>query len=126
MKFLRKKPRIYKTGLKCDILIKDYGNLLLKENEQITFLTKDKKKEYDVCRTKWGFYATPSINERLKKFNLKTALVKNIHGKFYILIVEKNKIVSFKKYLKKECITLISWLDEDLKSNLKNIIFKKY
>ena len=51
MKFLRKKPRIYKNGLRGYILIKDYENILIKKNRQITFLTKEKK-EYDFCRTK--------------------------------------------------------------------------
>jgi hypothetical protein len=121
MKLLKKKPRIYKTGVNFDILIKDCGSVFLENNEQITFLTKDKKKEYDVCRTKWGYYATPSINGRLKKFNFKTALTKNSQGKFYILIVEKDKVHLFKKYLEKDNIKLVSWLDEDLGNKFEKL-----
>lgn len=115
---IKKNPRIYRVGRNRDILIKDCGSVFLERNEQITFITKNKK-EYDLCRTKWGFYATPSINGRLKDFNFKTALTKNIKGKFYILIVEKKKVQLFKKYLEKENIKLVSWLDEDLSNKSK-------
>ena len=126
MKLLKKKPRIYKTGINSDILIKDCGSVFLEDNEQITFLTKNKKKEYDVCRTKWGFYATPSINGRLKKFNFKTVLIKNSQGKFYILIVEKDKVHLFKKYLEKDNIKIVSWLDEDLGSKFEKLKKENY
>ena len=69
-------------------------------------------KEYDVCRKSWGFYATPSVNSRLLKFDFKTAIVKNSLGNIYVMIVEKNKIEDFYEYLDKDKNEVIEWLDE--------------
>ena len=42
MKFLPKdKPRNFYVGLDLDIQIKDLGEIVLEENEQITFLTEN-------------------------------------------------------------------------------------
>ena len=41
-----------------------YFSIQLDNNDLITFLTKDNK-EWDVVKKNWGFYATPSINDRL-------------------------------------------------------------
>ena len=71
-------PREFKVGLDNQIVIKDCGTIHMKPDEQITFVTDDGK-EYDVARKDWGFYATPSMNGRLKNFGFKTALVKNSH-----------------------------------------------
>ena len=107
----KNRPRIYKVGFEDEITIEDHGTINLDKNQQITFLTEDYK-EYDLCRKSWGFYATPSINSRLKKFNFKTALVKNIKGQIYIMLVEKEKIDEFHEYLKKEKNFILEWLDE--------------
>ena len=104
-------PREFKVGLDNQIVIKDCGTIHMKPDEQITFVTGDGK-EYDVARKDWGFYATPSMNGRLKNFGFKTALVKNESGMYYIMVVEKNKITLFENYLKKEKNHLIKWLDE--------------
>ena len=112
MKIIKKNPpRKYKVGIDNQITIKDCGSILLEENEQITFLTSDEK-EYDVARKNWGFYATPSINSRLKNFGFKTALVKNSFGMYYIMLVDKNMISEFQNYLKEEKQSIEQWLDE--------------
>ena len=105
-------PREFKVGLDNQIIIKDCGIIHLKPDEQITFVTGDGK-EYDVARKDWGFYATPSINGRLKNFGFKTALVKNSHNKYYIMLVEKEKTIEFEKYLKKENNYFLRWLEDD-------------
>ena len=94
-------PRKFLVGAKNEIEISDHGTIYLKENDQISFITKDSK-EYDIVRKDWGFYATPSINGRLVNQGFKTALVKNIKGMFYVMLVEKNKIGEFEKYLIEE------------------------
>jgi len=109
---LKKAPRTYRVGKDMAITISDCGAIYLDPNEQITFIT-DKNAEYDVCRKEWGYYATPSMNDRLKKFRFKTALVKNKKGQIYIMIVEKDKLVEFYSYLKKEDNFLIQWFDEE-------------
>ena len=104
-------PRKFSVGIGKKITIRDCGKINLMYNEQISFTTDDDK-EYDIVRTEWGFYATPSINGRLKKQGFKTALVKNESGMYYIMVVEKNKITLFENYLKKEKNHLIKWFDE--------------
>ena len=41
------------------------------------------------CKENWGFYATPSINDRLHKQGYRCALVKNKKGSLYIMLIEK-------------------------------------
>lgn len=104
-------PRLFAVGKKQQITLSDMGEIILNSNEQITFITEDNK-EYDVCRKEWGYYATPSVNDRLKKFGFKTALVQNAKGQIYIMLVEKDKIDLFNKYLSEESNYILKWLDE--------------
>ena len=104
-------PRKYTCGLNNQITISDCGFAHLDSDEQLTFLTKDGK-EYDLCRKEWGYYATPSVNGRLKNFGFKTALVKNSKGLLYVILVEKDKINYFQDYLQEENQSLVEWLDE--------------
>lgn len=108
---INKKPRVFEVGRHKGIKISDCGKVWLNGNEQVTFVTKSGK-EYDVAAKSWGFYATPSINARLKKEGFKTALVKNEQGRYYIMLVETSKTVQFKKYLKIEKNKIVNWLDE--------------
>tara|TARA_B100001059_G_C17702415_1_gene510861 strand:+ start:116 stop:472 length:357 start_codon:yes stop_codon:yes gene_type:complete len=111
---IKNPPREYNVGIKKDIKIKDCGTIDLYEDEQVTFLTRSNE-EYDICKKSWGFYATPSVNSRLIKFNFKTALVKNSKNQVYIMIVEKDKLNEFFKYLEKDQNELVEWLDEKWK-----------
>jgi|TARA_B110000093_G_C12934359_1_gene395056 hypothetical protein len=104
-------PREFKSGINNDVVIKDMGTISLSDDEQITFLT-DSNAQYDLARKSWGFYATPSVNYRLKKFNFKTAIVKNTFGKYFIMIVEIDKMDKFLQYLKKDNQIIIEWIDE--------------
>ncbi len=106
------KPREFKVGLDQSIVLKDCAEIELNPNEQITFKA-EAGAEYDVCRKDWGYYATPSINDRLKRCGFKTALVKNAKGQIYIMIVEKDKISGFDAYLKAENNVVEKWLDEE-------------
>jgi hypothetical protein len=117
MKIIQKNPsREFKVGHEQSIAIKDCGEIFLEANEQVTFLTADNA-EYDVCRKEWGYYATPSMNDRLKRFGFKTALVKNAKGQLYIMIVEKDKMKSFYNYLDSENNRVVQWLDEQVLEN---------
>ena len=71
MEFKKNKtPRSFIVGIKKKLKIKDVGTVYLAPNEQLTFVTENKNR-YDVARKNWGFYATPSINVRLKKEGFK-------------------------------------------------------
>tara|TARA_B100000900_G_scaffold415610_1_gene446227 strand:- start:344 stop:670 length:327 start_codon:yes stop_codon:yes gene_type:complete len=103
-----KKNRKFKVG-KGNIQLIDKAHIYLKKNEMVTF--KNKKMQYDVVRKSWGYYATPSINSRLLKFNFKTCIVINkISKNIFILLVDKNKKQDFKKYLKSEDCKIVKWL----------------
>lgn len=105
------KNRKFLVGKKKNIQIKDCAEINLRSNEQVTFTEKNKF-EYDVTKKNWGFYSTPSINGRLKKFGLKCALIKNKNTqRLFVTLVEKSKLLEFKKYLKKENLELLIWLD---------------
>jgi hypothetical protein len=106
---IKKIPRKYIVGKKKSITISDMGNIFLKPNEQITFITESQN-QYDFCRKNWGYYATPSINSRLKNENFLTALVSNENNRIYLMVIEKNKLKQFKKYLKSENQTIMAWL----------------
>ena len=111
MRIIKKKPaRKFKPSK--NIIIKDCAKIYLNSNEQVTFLTK-KKQEYDVCKKDWGFYATPSVNGRLKSYNFKTAIIQNKKTKkIYIFLLEKGKEKKFYRYLKEENCKVIKWLSK--------------
>jgi hypothetical protein len=105
-------PRQYKVGKDQKITISDMGAVHLNTDEQLTFMTENNQ-EYDLCRKDWGYYATPSVNDRLKRFGFKTAIVKNSKGQVYVMLVESDKIDIFNKYLVEENNRVIKWLDEE-------------
>ncbi len=114
---VNKKVRKFNTKSKLNTKITLVKKIFLKENQQITFLEKfkQKKREYDVVKKRWGYYATPSINKRLKKFSYECAIIKNNNNKFFICLVNKNMKKEFKFYLKKDDQHIVCWL------NLKNL-----
>ena len=103
---ISKKPRIFTIK---DIQIKDYGKIKLDTNEMISFITESGK-EYDFVAKDWGYYMTPSINGRLKREGFKIAIVKNETGKIYIMAVEKEKKVQFKKYCSNQKQKILNWI----------------
>jgi len=112
MKISEKKPsRSFFVGKNKEIKIDDCGSIILENNEQITFLTKSNK-EYDVVKKDWGFYATPSVNNRLCKQGFKCALVKNNEGHHYVMLVQKDKLKNFESYISNEKNHIVMWLDE--------------
>ena len=115
MKFKKNKTsRSFIVGIKKKLKIKDVGTVYLAPDEQLTFVTENKNR-YDIARKNWGFYATPSINFRLKKEGFKTALVKNSLNRIFVMVVEKKKMPKFKKYCKDQDQKIIFWLDKYIK-----------
>ena len=114
MKFnIKKKPRIFSVGFDKSFNVKDYGKVNVdhtdKEFELLTF--SNKKKDYDFGITNWGYYATPSINKRLRNNGFQTFLVKNIYNNIFIMVVDDNKLTKFKKYIEFENQKILSRLD---------------
>ena len=112
MKIIKKEPpRVYRVGEGMKIAISDCGCIYLDPDEQITFVTVSGKK-HDFTAKSWGFYATPSVNQRLVDQGFKTALVKNQSGRYYIMVVDTDYLSDFKAYLETEKNEVVKWLDE--------------
>ncbi len=106
-------PRQFEvTGAGVKLMLSDCGRVGLGPNEQVTFTT-EAGGEYDVTRKDWGFYATPSINGRLKNFGLRAALVLSAYGKLFLLLVELGKEGAFLEYVQADRQKLLCWLDDD-------------
>ncbi len=104
-------PRQYEVGTNSNIIINDCGSIYLENDEQITFRGHDGH-EYDVAKKNWGYYATPSINSRLKRFKLLTVLTKNRKGQVYIMLVHEEKRGLFNEYCDTEGLEVLDWLSE--------------
>lgn len=112
MKIIRNDPpREFEVGFDKKGVIKDCGSVLLSADEQVTLKT-DTGAEYDVTRKSWGFYATPSINGRLSSFGLRTVLVMNRIGRYFVLLVEKGHEKEFQEYIDQEPLDIVAWLDD--------------
>jgi hypothetical protein len=111
MDYLKKDPaRKFTVGLKEPIDISDVGQIHLHENENVSFVMNGK--EHDVTAKSWGYYATQSVNARLKNAGFKTALVKNEQDRYYIMVVDTDKMEAFQQYLDDEKNAIVEWLDE--------------
>ncbi len=112
MKIVEKKPaRDFWVGLDKSVKISDCAQVYLQSDEQVTFVTPEGK-EHDFCAKSWGFYATPSVNSRLKNAGFKTALVQNSKKQCYIMVVDKDKLDDFNAYLQSDQNHVVQWLDE--------------
>ena len=92
-----KKNRVFKPSASAPP-IKDCAKISLLKNEQVTFLSFGS--EYDFCKKSWGFYASPSINDRLNIQGFKCYLIENKSNKKYFVVVNNSKNKIFKKFLK--------------------------
>jgi hypothetical protein len=112
-------PREFKVGSRDEITLKDCGRIQLEPNEQVTLVT-DSGTEFDVARKSWGYYATPSLNRRLQRFNLRGALARGQGGEtYFLLLVERGHEDEFNEYLTTTGMNLVCWLDSD--SALKSL-----
>jgi hypothetical protein len=104
-------PREFAVGL-CGGTLNDCAQIRLAANEQVTFVTESLA-EYDVARKSWGYYATPSLNGRLRDFGLRPVLIRNGSGRYYILLVENSKEEEFRSYIEDEQLRICGWLDNE-------------
>lgn len=104
-------PRRFRVGITKQIEISDCARICLNADEQVTFVTATNK-EHDFAAKSWGFYATPSINGRLRDQGFKTALVRNSQGRLYVMVVELAHIEDFRDYITSEKNDIVEWLDE--------------
>ena len=105
----RDPPRLFSAGT---VQLSDCAAIELEPCEQVTFVTAGGG-EYDVARTAWGFYATPSLNGRLPSFGLRAALARNSDDRYFVLLVERGFEPEFDRYCEAEEISVVAWLDEE-------------
>jgi SAM-dependent methyltransferase len=106
-------PRVFIAGAGPTAeKISDCARIELASSEQITFITPNGS-EYDVTRKSWGFYATPSMNSRLARHGLKSALIVNRIGRLFLMLVEIGKEDEFLEYLRRDSQKLLSWIYSD-------------
>jgi hypothetical protein len=106
-------PRRFKvSGAGVKLMLSDCARLALAADEQVTFTTENGG-EYDVTRKSWGFYATPSTNGRLSSFGLRAALVRNVAGRLFVMLVERGKEADFHAYVTADRQIFLTWLDTD-------------
>lgn len=102
-------PRVFEPA--PGIAIRDCGDVELRPDEQVTIVTESGKR-MDVAAKDFGFYATPSVNGRLKNEGFKTALVRNARGQVYVMVVDRERMADFERYCGAERQTVLEWLDE--------------
>jgi hypothetical protein len=114
MKFVPLEPprRFEVSGAGVRLTLSDCGRLELAADEQVTFTTAGGG-EYEVTRKSWGFYATPSTNGRLSSFGLRAALVCNVAGRLFVVLVERGKEGEFRAYVAADRQIFLTWLDDD-------------
>ncbi|MEM7198086.1 MAG: hypothetical protein AAF352_06940, partial [Pseudomonadota bacterium] len=88
---LKNPPRIFTVGKNNEIKVSDLGKITLAPDEMVTF-DRDGCFDYNLCRKSWGYYATPSINHRLKAEGFYTALARSQQGHQYLWLIENDKM----------------------------------
>ena len=120
---IKKINRKFKVGKKNNIILTNAGSIFLKNDELVTF--KDGKKELDIAKKNCGYYGTPTLNKRLTNFGYMAALTRHkVFDTYAVLIVDIKKKKTFLKYLKKEDMQLICWLNIKNLKKIKNIFNK--
>ena len=104
-------PRKFEAGNHKIVTISDIGRLQLLPDEQIT-IANQRGAELDVTMKEWGYYATPSLNSRLLTFGLRSALVRNSMGRYFVLLIDSEMQGSFETYMAEQELTLALWLDD--------------
>ena len=99
---LKKIKRSWTVGNKKDIVITEKLKIKLNDNEQVSFVGKKSKTNYEICKKNWGYYISPSIDKRLKDYGHVVYITKNKDGQVYLMAVDLKKINKFILYCKKE------------------------
>jgi len=107
-------PRTFEVGFDRKLYMKDCAHIELAPDEQVTLLTESGN-EYDVARKTWGFYATPSLNGRLQRFDLRAVLVKNRLSQFFVMLVVRGKEADFQAYVDEEPLQIVCWMDDTVR-----------
>jgi hypothetical protein len=87
------------------------AHVALSPGEFVTFATPEGR-EYDVVAKEWGFFATPSVNNRLRSFGFRTAILVDAAGKRFVVLVAEDRMAHFEAYLASTGDRVEEWLEE--------------
>lgn len=110
-------PREFGVGRRGGRL-RHVGDTWLGDDEVLTLRTESGT-ELDVTRKSWGYYGTPSLNERLRDHGLRAALCMGVPRdgeaapRMYLMMVEAGHEDDFQAYLAAEEMRVVTWLDSD-------------
>jgi hypothetical protein len=110
-------PRSFGVGTRGGTL-DHVADVELDPDEVVTFRTGSAT-EFDVTRKSWGYYATPSLNGRLREHGLRAALAVGVPRsdgepeRMYLLLVEAGREDDFRTYIDAEHMRVVGWLDTD-------------
>jgi hypothetical protein len=108
---LRDPPRQFLVGSSA-IQLFHCADVRLEPDELLTFVTPDGS-EYDVVCKDWGYYATPSLDNRLVEQGFLAALVRNRETQHYfIVLVRSSKIREWESYSHSENLEVLAWLHD--------------
>jgi hypothetical protein len=93
------------------VRLRHVADAWLEPEELVTFRTESGT-ELDLTRKAWGYYATPSLNGRLRDHGLRAALTAGA-GRVYLMLVEEGLEPEFRSYLDAEEMEVVAWLDSD-------------
>ena len=111
MRTARVEPvREFEAGL-SRVRLRHVADAWLMPDELVTFRTESGT-ELDLTRKAWGYYASPSLNGRLREHGLRAVLAAG-GGRMYLLVVEAGREPEFRSYLDSEEMEVIAWLDSD-------------
>ena len=110
-------PREFEVG-RHGARLRHAGDAHLEPDEVLTLKTESGT-EVDLTRKSWGYYGSPSLNGRLRDFSLRAALAMGVPRedeeapRMYLMLVEEGKEDEFERYLDKEEMRVVAWLDSD-------------
>jgi hypothetical protein len=110
-------PRMFEVGLRGARLA-HVADVELEPDEVLTFKTGSGT-EVDIARKEWGYYASPSLNGRLRDFGLRAALALGVPRsgeeapRMYLMLVEDGREEAFAAYMEAEGMRVLAWLDSD-------------
>lgn len=104
-------PRSFCVGV-SGITLQHCADVRLEPDEMVTFITPEGS-EYDVVRKSWGYYATPSLQNRILKNGFRAALAQNKNTKDkFIVLVQENHLLDWSEYAARENLVVLAWLSD--------------
>lgn len=110
-------PRTFSVGERGGTLA-HAADIDLAPDEVVTF-RQGSQTELDVTRKSWGYYATSSLNGRLREHGLRAVLAVGVprtageSERMYLLLVEAGHEEDFRSYIDAERMRVLAWLDSD-------------